>query len=111
MLRTIERATRQPIEAMTLPTAPDVTNKRVAGFKERVAEVLNAEGLEFFANIVSQIAEEQDVGAEEIAAALAMMAQEAKPLQIAGEDAPPARPAAVNSRRPAGFGDRDHPFN
>jgi ATP-dependent RNA helicase DeaD len=107
MLRTIERATRQPIAPLTLPSRADVTNKRVAGFKERVAEVLNAEGLDFFANIVSQIAEEQDVGAEEIAAALAMMAQEAKPLQIAGEDPPPPRPAAVDSRRPAGFGDRE----
>ena len=107
MLRTIERATRQPIAPLTLPSRADVTNKRVAGFKERVAEVLNAEGLEFFANIVSQIAEEQDVGAEEIAAALAMMAQEAKPLQIAGEDAPPARPAAVDSRRPSSFADRE----
>ena len=79
MLRTIERATRQPIAPLTLPSRADVTNKRVAGFKERVAEVLNAEGLEFFANIVSQIAEEQDVGPEENAAALAMMAQEVKP--------------------------------
>ncbi len=107
MLRTIERATRQPIAPLTLPSRADVTNKRVAGFKERVAEVLNAEGLEFFANIVSQIAEEQDVGAEEIAAALAMMAQEAKPLQIAGEDPPPSRPAAVDSRRPASFAERE----
>ncbi len=107
MLRTIERATRQPIAPLTLPSRADVTNKRVAGFKERVAEVLNAEGLEFFANIVSQIAEEQDVGAEEVAAALAKMAQEAKPLQIAGEDPLPPRPAAVDTHRPASFGDRE----
>ena len=107
MLRTIERATRQPIAPLTLPSRADVTNKRVAGFKERVAEVLNAEGLEFFANIVSQIAEEQDVGAEEVAAALAKMAQEAKPLQIAGEDPLPPRPSAVDTHRPASFGDRE----
>ena len=93
MLRTIERATRQPIAPLTLPSRADVTNKRVNDFKEKVAEVLNAEGLDFFANIVSQIAEEQNVGAEEVAAALAMMAQEGKPLQIAGEDPRPA-PAA-----------------
>ena len=99
MLRTIERATRQPIAPLTLPSRADVTNKRVADFKQRVVEVLNAEGLDFFANIVSQIAEEQNVGAEEVAAALAMMAQEGKPLQIAGEDPP---------NRPASFGDREH---
>ncbi len=107
MLRTIERATRQPISPLTLPSRADVTNKRVADFKSKVAEVLNAEGLDFFANIVSQIAEEHDVGAEEVAAALAMMAQEGKPLQIAGEDPRPAPAAAFDSRRPASFGERD----
>ena len=107
MLRTIERATRQPIAPLTLPSRADVTNKRVAGFKEKVAEVLNAEGLEFFANIVAQISEEQNVGAEEVAAALAMMAQEGKPLQIAGEDPAPARAAApFDNRRPTAFAER-----
>ena len=105
MLRTIERATRQPIAPLTLPSRADVTNKRVADFKAKVAEVLNAEGLDFFANIVSQIAEEQDVGAEEVAAALAMMAQEGKPLQIAGEDPRPA--PAPRDTRPGVFGERE----
>ncbi|UCV27322.1 DEAD/DEAH box helicase [Ferribacterium limneticum] len=102
MLRTIERATRSPIAPLTLPSRADVTNKRVADFKGKVIEVLNAEGLDFFANIVSQIAEEQNVSAEEVAAALAMMAQEGKPLQIAGEDPRPA-PAP----RPGSFGESD----
>jgi ATP-dependent RNA helicase DeaD len=110
MLRTIERATRQPIAPLTLPSRADVTNKRVADFKEKVAEVLNAEGLDFFANIVSQIAEEQNVSAEEVAAALAMLAQQGKPLQIAGEDPRPAPAAAFDnrdSRRPASFAERE----
>jgi ATP-dependent RNA helicase DeaD len=111
MLRTIERATRSPIAPLTLPSRADVTNKRVSDFKQKVVEVLNAEGLDFFANIVSQIAEEQNVGAEEVAAALAMMAQEGKPLQIVGEDPRPAPAAAYDSRdsrpRPASFGDRE----
>ena len=106
MLRTIERATRQPIAPLTLPSRADVTNKRVADFKEKVAEVLGGEGLDFFANIVSQIAEEQNVGAEEVAAALAMMAQEGKPLQIAGED-PVPRPAPRDDRRASPFSDRE----
>jgi ATP-dependent RNA helicase DeaD len=106
MLRTIERATRQPIAPLTLPSRADVTNKRVADFKGRVAEVLNAEGLDFFTNIVAQLCEEQDVGAEEVAAALAMMAQEGKPLQVAGED-PPPRAMPRDDRRPSSFGERD----
>ncbi len=107
MLRSIERATRQPIAPLTLPSRADVTNKRVTDFKAGVVEVLNAEGLDFFANIVAQIAEEQNVGAEEIAAALAMMCQKGKPLQIPGED-PVARPLpAADTRRPGSFGERD----
>ena len=105
MLRTIERATRQPIAPLTLPSRADVTNKRVTDFKSKVAEVLSAEGLDFFANIVSQIAEEQNVGAEEVAAALAMMAQEGKPLQIVGEDPRPA--PAPRDTRPGVFGERE----
>ncbi len=105
MLRTIERATRQAIAPLTLPSRADVTNKRVASFKEKVAEVLNAEGLDFFANIVSQIAEEQNVSAEEVAAALAMMAQQGKPLQIVGEDPRPA--PAPRDTRPGVFGERE----
>ncbi|MDP3537245.1 MAG: DEAD/DEAH box helicase [Azonexus sp.] len=107
MLRSIERATRSPIAPLTLPSRADVTNKRVADFKASVAEVLNAEGLDFFANIVSQIAEEQNVSAEEVAGALAMMAQKGKPLQIPGED-PVARPMpAGDSRRPSSFAERE----
>jgi ATP-dependent RNA helicase DeaD len=112
MLRTIERATRSPIAPLTLPSRADVTNKRVSDFKQKVVEVLNAEGLDFFSNIVSQITEEQNVGAEEVAAALAMMAQEGKPLQIAGEDPRPAPAPSFDSRdsrppRPGSFGERD----
>ncbi|KXB30014.1 RNA helicase [Dechloromonas denitrificans] len=110
MLRTIERATRQPIAPLTLPSRADVTNKRVSDFKEKVTGVLNAEGLDFFANIVAQISEEQNVGAEEVAAALCLMAQEGKPLQIAGEDPAPPRPMPADSRdarRPTSFGDRE----
>ena len=108
MLRSIERATRSPIAPLTLPSRADVTNKRVADFKAGVVEVMKAQDLDFFANIVSQIAEEQNVGPEEVAAALAMMAQKGKPLQIVGEDPAPPRPMpAGDARRPGSFGERD----
>ena len=44
MLRIIERATRQGIEAMELPTVAAVNEQRVAKFRERITEILdNAE--------------------------------------------------------------------
>ncbi|MBP6037663.1 MAG: DEAD/DEAH box helicase [Azonexus sp.] len=108
MLRTIERATRQPIAPLTLPSRQDVTNRRVAAFKEKVAEVLGAEDLAFFADIVAQIEEEQNVGPHEVAAALARLAQEGRPLQVAGED-PPARPVPQERPRSDRWGDERPP--
>ena len=42
MLRVIERATRQPIEPMDLPTIEDVNEQRVARFNQRISDALAA---------------------------------------------------------------------
>jgi ATP-dependent RNA helicase DeaD len=82
MLRTIERATRQPIEHLTLPTQQAVTDRRVFLFKERVAQTLTTEDLDFFENLVSELATEQEAAPERIAAALALLAQKERPLRL-----------------------------
>ncbi|MGB4673985.1 MAG: DEAD/DEAH box helicase [Azovibrio sp.] len=82
MLRTIERVTRQPIEHLVLPTHQAVTDKRVSLFKERVAETLTAEDLDFFENLVADLAAEQEASPERVAAALAFMAQKDRPLRM-----------------------------
>ncbi len=40
MLRAIERATRQPIEEMKLPTVEAVNDQRIAKFKQRISDTL-----------------------------------------------------------------------
>ncbi len=40
MLRAIERATRQPIEEMKLPSVEDVNDQRIAKFKQRIGDTL-----------------------------------------------------------------------
>ena len=100
MLRTIERATRQPITPLVLPSKQDVANRRVAQFKEKVAATLAAEGLEFFEDVVAQLENDQNASLHEIAAALVFLAQEGRPLQIEGNDPPPAKP----------FGEERRPF-
>ena len=48
MLRTIERATRSPIEQMQLPSKEAVANRRVAQFKQRIGlKRLADEGFDF----------------------------------------------------------------
>jgi len=82
MLRAIERATRQPLEAMTLPSVADVNVRRVEKFKQRIADALGSEGLDVFRNVIEQYEREHNVPAIEIAAALARLAQGSKPLLL-----------------------------
>jgi ATP-dependent RNA helicase DeaD len=96
MLRVIERATRQPITPMEMPTVADVNEQRITRFKQRITETLAAEGLTEFRNIVEQYEKEHNVPALEIAAALASMAQGKAPLQLTD-----SRPRDSKAERPA----------
>ncbi|CAG4884210.1 ATP-dependent RNA helicase DeaD [Georgfuchsia toluolica] len=82
MLRTIERATRSPIEPMQLPSKEMVANRRVAQFKQQVMDTIATQELEFFENVVRQLMQEQNLGARDVAAALVYLAQAERPLQI-----------------------------
>jgi ATP-dependent RNA helicase DeaD len=94
MLRAIEKATRQPIEAMHLPSGEAVTDRRVAQFKQQILDVIESEDLGFLHEVVNQIENEQDLSAHEIAAAMAYLLQRERPLQMREprETAPPRTP-------------------
>ena len=68
MLRVIERATRQPIEPMQLPSIADVNEQRVARFNARIAEALSAEDIGMFRDLVGRYEQEHNVPALDIAA-------------------------------------------
>ncbi|NBS65162.1 MAG: DEAD/DEAH box helicase [Betaproteobacteria bacterium] len=88
LLKAIERSTRQPIEALELPTIRAVNAVRIARFKDRITETLDAGGLEAFASIVSEYEQEHGVAAIDIAAALARMSRGGLPLLLVkGQDA------------------------
>ena len=86
MLRTIERVTRAPIEQLGLPSREAVAGRRVAQFRKQVAEVLESEPLDFFTDVVEQLGNEHDGDLSRVAAALAYMAQRAKPLRFEARD-------------------------
>lgn len=75
MLNAIEKATRQKIEIMDLPSTELINDKRIAKFKQRITDTLAAEDLGFFSQLVEQYQHEHNVPAEEIAAALAQLLQ------------------------------------
>ncbi len=101
MLRIIERHTRQPIEAMNLPTIKDVNDQRIARFKERIAGALQSPEAQAFRPLLEQFEAEQNVPAIDIAAALASLTQGSTPflLENRPEPSPSAPPAAERSQR------------
>ncbi|MCF0215624.1 MAG: DEAD/DEAH box helicase [Fibrobacteraceae bacterium] len=69
MLKTIERATRQPIEPMDIPTGETISKKRVAAFKQKIEQIVEAGDLDDFKNLVLEIAAEKNLDPIDIAAA------------------------------------------
>jgi ATP-dependent RNA helicase DeaD len=82
MLRIIERATRQEIVPMKLPSVTAVNEQRVARFKQRIADVLAGGETAEFRAIVEELETESEVPAIEIAAALAYLLQGTTPLLL-----------------------------
>ena len=81
MLRSIERSTGQRITPMQLPSSAAVTDRRVALFKQRVNETIEAQDLDFFGEVLTGLRDEHDHSMERIAAALAFIVQQDRPLQ------------------------------
>ena len=106
MLRIIERATRQPIEPMSLPTVEDVNRRRVTKFKERLAEALQAPAHEAYRSVIEEFVSETDADITDVAAALASLAQGDKSLLLAGrkDETPPQPPQRLDDESDAGPG-------
>jgi ATP-dependent RNA helicase DeaD len=82
MLRAIEKATRQNIELMELPTTEMINDNRIARFQQRITDTLAVEDLGLFYQIIEQYRREHNVPAIEIASALAKMVQGPTPLLL-----------------------------
>ncbi|NJM95019.1 MAG: DEAD/DEAH box helicase [Acaryochloridaceae cyanobacterium CSU_5_19] len=95
MLRTIEKATRQPIQPMQLPSHADIADRRIIQFKQLIRDTLAENDLGFFTDLINNYQQEQDLNLGEIAAALAFLVQKEKPLvppevELAGQATFPA---------------------
>jgi ATP-dependent RNA helicase DeaD len=81
LLRLIERATRQTIEPLSLPTVDDVNSRRLAKFKARIGEALGGSSNEFYRKAVQEVALETGADLLSVAAAVASMVEGASPVQ------------------------------
>ncbi len=106
MLAAIERATRQKITRLELPTTETVNNKRIADFKQKISDTLAGGETAFMQNLVEQYRDEHDVPALEIAAALAKMSIGDKPLLLSPDKDRPARRPRDERPERHGKGDR-----
>ena len=112
MLRAIERATRQKLEPMRLPTAQVVSDKRIAQFKAQIKEILASQDLDFYRELIADMEHEQEIGSEQIAAALAYLVQKDRPLRLKDvKDKPRKTPAERRDapERPAERGRKSRP--
>jgi ATP-dependent RNA helicase DeaD len=111
MLRVIERATRQSIEAMELPSAEAVNEQRLAKLKDRINDILSnselAAGLGPFRNMVKQYQHQQQTSPLDIAAALGYIALGETPLLSETQPRKPARAHAHPTPSEQMHSDRD----
>ena len=90
LLKSIEKATRQPLTEAELPTVEDVNAQRVAKFGDSITGALGAPGLELFRRLVEDYEREHDVPMADIAAALALHSRDGEAFLMA-PDPPPER--------------------
>jgi len=87
LLTAIEKATRQPLTQMQLPSVEDVNVTRLARFDDAITEALqNMDRISAFRDIVGHYVKHHDVPEEDVAAALAVVAQGDTPLLMTPED-------------------------
>ncbi|MGH1462021.1 MAG: DEAD/DEAH box helicase [Neptuniibacter sp.] len=105
MLKAIERATRQKIDTMQLPSTDDINEKRVQRFVDRITQTIDSQDLEFYKNLLTEYQQEHDADPLIIAAALAHLVQGKTPLLMKDEPRAQRRnrdseSGSSNSRQP-----------
>ncbi|MCF6378588.1 DEAD/DEAH box helicase [Nocardioides KLBMP 9356] len=92
LLRAIEKATRQPLTQMQLPSVDDVNATRLSRFDDQITQALaQPERIDFFRDVVSHYVSHHDVAEVDVAAALAAVMHGEQPLLLEPEPEPRAR--------------------
>jgi ATP-dependent RNA helicase DeaD len=98
MLKSIERATRQKIQPMVLPSIADINKKRIERFKGKITSTLQGD-TSFYENLIEEYLEETQVDPRRLAAALAQLTQGKTPLLKPAEPKFRNEPAVTENRR------------
>ncbi len=88
LLKSIERATRQKIAPMALPSADDLGEHRIDQFMQLLRDTVVNQDLDFYYRLISRIENEQEMSPVDIAAALTFLSQRERPFVVKEIKAP-----------------------
>ncbi len=89
LLKAIEKATRQQLTQMQLPTVDDINSTRLSRFDDAITEALgNEDRVSFFRDVVTHYVNEHDVPEVDVAAALALVLQGDEPMLLDPDERP-----------------------
>ena len=82
LLKAIEKATRQSLVPMNLPTVDDINATRLTRFDDAISAALSTDKVDFFRDVVEHYVREHNVPEVDVAAALAVVLQGDEPLLL-----------------------------
>ncbi|NMN97767.1 DEAD/DEAH box helicase [Antrihabitans stalactiti] len=100
LLKAIERATRQPLTEMQLPSVEDVNAQRVAKFGDSITESLGSPNISLFRKLIEDYEREHDIPLADIAAALALQSRNGESFLMEPEAPEPVRERRVRDDEP-----------
>ncbi|MDT5219877.1 MAG: ATP-dependent helicase DeaD [Mycobacterium sp.] len=100
MLKAIEKATRQPLTEVQLPSVEDVNAQRVRKFADSITDALGGAGIELFRRLVEDYEREHDAPMADIAAALALQSRDGEAFLLAPDPPPERREKRSREDRP-----------
>ncbi|MER7074179.1 DEAD/DEAH box helicase [Terrabacter sp. NPDC000476] len=91
LLKAIEKATRQSLVPMSMPSVEDINATRLTRFDDAITEALSTDKVDFFRDVIAHYVGEHNVPEADVAAALAVVLQGDEPMLLDPEPARPAR--------------------
>ena len=88
MLFAIEKATKQQITPMDIPSISELNESRLGRFKTSVLEAISDDSIESYMPVIEAILKESEASPEVVMAALARVAQGDEPLLLSEKDRP-----------------------
>jgi ATP-dependent RNA helicase DeaD len=109
LLSDIEKATRQVLTQVPIPSAEDVNAIRLTNFDSAIVELLGSERLQFFRDVVTHFVNEYDAPELDVAAALALLLQGDEPMLLQPDPEPEPSRRDTRKRRETATDSREHP--